>query len=56
MVLPAADIPRLAKTYGAIVVEINLEETSLTRQVSDYIILGPCSTTIPEIVGRVKAQ
>jgi len=55
-VLPAADIPRLAKAYGATVAEINLEETSLTRQVSDYIILGPCTTTIPEIVEMVKAR
>ena len=46
----------LAKTYGATVVEINLEETSLIRPVSDYIFLWPCSTTISEIVGRVKGQ
>jgi hypothetical protein len=24
--------------------------------VSDYTVLGPCATTIPEIVQRVKAQ
>jgi NAD-dependent deacetylase len=55
-VLPAADIPRVAKTYGATVVEIDLEKTPLTRQVSDYVILGPCTTAVPEIVKRVKAQ
>ena len=38
------------------VAEINLEETSLTRSVSDYSILRPCTTTIPEIVKKVRAQ
>jgi NAD-dependent deacetylase len=55
-VLPAADIPRLAKAHGAAVAEINLEETSLSRHISDYSILGPCTTTIPEIVKRVRVQ
>ena len=52
----AADIPRLAKVHGASVAGANLEETFLTRDVSDYRILGPCATTIPEIVKRVRAQ
>ena len=55
-VQPAADIPRVAKTYGATVAEINVEETFLTGRVSDYIILGPCTITIPEIVKRVKVK
>jgi NAD-dependent deacetylase len=55
-VVPAADIPRLAKGNGATVVEMNVEETSLTRQVSDYTVLGPCVTTIIDIVRRVKAR
>ncbi len=55
-VQPAADIPRVAKTYGATVTEINVEETSLTGRVADYIILGPCTITIPEIVKRVEVR
>jgi len=55
-VFPAADIPRLAKGNGATVAEMNVEETSLTRQVSDYTVLEPCATTISEIVQRAKAQ
>ncbi len=55
-VQPAADIPRMAKTYGATVAEINVEETFLTGRVSDYSILGPCAITIPEIVKRVKVK
>jgi NAD-dependent deacetylase len=52
----AADIPRLAKVHGASVAGANLDETFLTRDASDYSILGSCATTIPEIVKRVRAQ
>jgi NAD-dependent deacetylase len=55
-VQPAADIPRVAKTYGATVTEINVEETFLTGREADYIILGPCTITIPEIVKRVEVK
>ena len=55
-VQPAADIPRVAKTYGATVTEINVEETFLTDRVADYTILGPCAVTIPEIVKRVEVK
>lgn len=55
-VQPAADIPRVAKTYGATVTEINVEETFLTGRVADYTILGPCTVTIPEIVKRVEVK
>ena len=34
-VTPACDIPRLAKGKGAVIVEINPEETPLTRSVTD---------------------
>jgi hypothetical protein len=42
-----------AQSCGLITVaEINAEEIPLTDRVSDYIISGPCSITIPEFVKR----
>ena len=55
-VLPVAEIPSAAKVYRATMAKINLEEISIAYQISDYIILGPCSTIITETVRRIKAQ
>ena len=38
VVYPAATIPITAKERGAIVIEINMEPTPLTNQISDYLI------------------
>jgi NAD-dependent deacetylase len=40
VVSPACDIPVLAKKGGATLVEVNLEETQLTHDVSDWILKG----------------
>jgi NAD-dependent deacetylase len=54
VVYPAADIPITAKESGATVIEINLEATSLTREVSDYLIEGPSGVIVPRVVETVK--
>jgi NAD-dependent deacetylase len=55
VVYPAAELPRIAKRCGAKVVEVNLEETPLTREgVSDYIIKGKAGEILPKIVEEVK--
>lgn len=55
VVYPAAQLPRIAKRCGAKVIEINLEETPLTREgVSDYIIEGKVGEILPKIVEEVR--
>jgi NAD-dependent deacetylase len=54
VVYPAASIPVTAKERGAIVIEINMEPTPLTDQISDYLIRGSAGEIIPAIVEEVK--
>jgi len=53
-VYPAASIPINAKGRGAIIIEINLEPTSLTDQISDYLICGPAGKIISAIVEEIN--
>jgi NAD-dependent deacetylase len=54
VVYPAQSIPITAKDRGAIIIEINLEPTPLTDQISDYLICGSAGEIIPAIVEEVK--
>ena len=54
VVYPAASIPITAKEKGAIVIEINMEPTPLTHQISDYLICGSAGKIVPAIVEEVK--
>jgi len=56
VVSPACDIPVIAKRAGATVVEINLEETQLTRHISDWILKGSASVVLSQILGEIKGQ
>ena len=55
VVSPACDLPVIAKRAGATIVEVNLEETQLTRCTSHWFLKGPASlilqTLLDEIVG-----
>ncbi len=51
-VLPAADIPAVAKKSGAKIVEINIEETHFTREITDVFIQGTATAAMREI-GRL---
>jgi len=51
-VSPACDIPRIAKDAGAAVVEINPEETSLTRTVADLHLHGSASDILPILLEK----
>lgn len=50
VVVPAAYIPYKAKRSGAIIVEINLEETPYTSSISDYFLKGKAG----EILSKLK--
>lgn len=52
-VSPACDIPLLAKRDGAVVVEINPEETPLTRRAVDVRIAAPASEAVPRLVAAL---
>ena len=56
VVYPAASIPIMAKERGAKVIEINMEPTPLTSQVSEYLICGAAGKIVPAIVEEVKLQ
>jgi NAD-dependent deacetylase len=50
VVYPAAEIPFLAASKGAAVVEINLEPTPFTSSITDYFLLGKASDILPVII------
>jgi NAD-dependent deacetylase len=52
LVQPAASLPLMALEHGAVVVEINPDETPLTPHVT-YSLRGPAGTIMPELVARL---
>lgn len=54
VVSPANSIPGIAKNSGAKIVEVNLEETHLTRSVTDIFLRGSAGEIIPALVAEVK--
>lgn len=53
VVSPACDLPVMAKRAGAVIVEINLEETQLTHYISNWILKGSASDLLSRIIGAV---
>ncbi|WP_282014130.1 SIR2 family NAD-dependent protein deacylase [Marinifilum flexuosum] len=53
-VMPAAMIPTEAKRNGAVVIEINTEESNYTDGVTDYFLQGKASEILEKIYGMVK--
>jgi len=52
---PAATLPVVAKSHGAILVEINVEETPLT-ELADYHFSGKSGEILPQIVSQMKEE
>ena len=50
VVYPAAEIPYISKSQGAVVVEMNIERTPFTNSITDYFFPGSASTYLPQIV------
>ena len=48
-VLPAAEIPVVAKKHGAKIIEINIEETHFTREITDIFIKEKAAIAMKEI-------
>ncbi len=53
-VVPASMLPVIAKDAGAVIVEINIERTGLTRKITDIFLQGNTSEVLPEIVNEVR--
>lgn len=49
-VAPASFLPAVAKRGGAVIVENNLEHTSLSRTVTDFFLPGPAGVKWPQIL------
>jgi NAD-dependent deacetylase len=56
VVSPACDLPVIAKKRGAVIVEVNLEETQLTPVISDWILKGSAGEILSRIVGAVSGS
>lgn len=50
VVYPAADIPYVAKSNGATIVEVNVESTPFTSSITDYFLSGTASQVLPKIM------
>jgi NAD-dependent deacetylase len=50
VVYPAAEIPHIAKSRGAVIVEINPETTPFTSSITDYFFKGTASEVLPGIL------
>ena len=55
-VTPACDIPRVAKRHGAVVIEVNTEETPLTRNVADLHLQGNASAVLSSLLEEVRGR
>jgi NAD-dependent deacetylase len=53
VVSPACDLPVMAKRAGATIVEVNLEETQLTRHTSHWILKGSASILLKALVEEI---
>jgi len=55
VVYPAAYIPRVAKDHGAVVVEVNVEESAVTP-IADFFLRGRAGDVLPRLVEEVKKR
>ena len=53
VVYPAAHIPYISKSKGALVVEVNLSETPFTSSITDFFLKGSASEVLPQILAHL---
>jgi NAD-dependent deacetylase len=49
VVYPAAELPYIAKSKGAAIVEINIEPTTFTSSITDFFFTGTASEVLPKL-------
>jgi NAD-dependent deacetylase len=52
-IMPASQIPHLAKQNGAKIVEINIEESNFTQSITDVFIRAKATEAMSELLGLV---
>jgi NAD-dependent deacetylase len=52
-VYPAADIPYMAKSHGAAIIEVNVEPTSFTSSIANYFLQGKASDVMPVLMNQM---
>lgn len=55
-VQPAAELPLIAKSAGAVIIEMNPESTPLTHHVSDFFLKGEAGIVMDELVSEVRQR
>jgi len=53
-IMPASQIPFLAKQNGAKIIELNIEQSNFTSQITDVFIQGKASETMQEIMNNLS--
>ena len=53
-VAPANMLPQAAKSTNAIIVESNMEQTRMTRYLTDYFLEGPAGVVWPEVMKELE--
>jgi NAD-dependent deacetylase len=53
VVYPAADVPYLAHSSGAKIVEINMDDTPFASSISDFFFKENASDVLPKILEQV---
>jgi len=56
VVYPAAEIPFTAKSHGAVIIEINVEETPFTSSITDHFLKGNASEILPKILEHIDER
>ncbi len=54
LIQPAATIPLIAKRAGARIIEINPERTQLSREISDYNIMGKAGEVMKHLTAEIE--
>jgi NAD-dependent deacetylase len=53
VVYPAAQLPYMAKRNGAVIIEINREQTTLSKDIADLSLLGEVEQILPQIISEL---
>ena len=53
-VMPAAQIPYLAKQNGTIIIEVNPERSAFTSTITDIFLSGPATAVLDQLSGAIN--
>ena len=55
-VMPACMVPHTAKRRGAVVIEVNPDESAFTGHITDIYIRGKAGEIMPQLLAEVKKR